>query len=1195
MVIVRDTTSPVVTTASVCNSYDWTANGETYSNSGVYTYVNNCVTRILNLTIKSSTSSSTPVSLCSNQLPYGWNGNNYNAAGTYSVTLTNAAGCDSVTTLVLTVKNTSSSSTPVSVCSIQLPYGWNGNNYNAAGTYSVTLTNAAGCDSVTTLVLTVKNTSSSSTPVSVCSNQLPYGWNGNNYNAAGTYSVTLTNVAGCDSVATLVLTIKNTSTNTIRDTICINQLPYVWNGVTFTAAGTKTNTLTNANGCDSVVTMILSTSGGIPAAPTTLTQTLVENNCGARVYRYTASSSINASGYAWTLPDGVGGVTGVTVDSGDIAYSRVIRLKYNSNLAALTTDSIKVRAYSDCGSSASKAFKLTNTAWTPLTSPSITATNLITNVCGGRKVRYSVPVPVTTAGDLGFEWSFSGSTLGANATIDSGNINSRVIVVLFTSNAAAAVDDSVFFRYNYNNGCTYGNNSKAKINLTALGIPAAPTVTVTPVDAFACGARKYRYSASALPVASTTVGAATGWLWTLADGAVGSTGTIDSGSVNSQVIVVSYTSNAVAVAGDSIRVRFTSDCGLGAVKATKLTNTALAVPAAPTVTVTAVDAYACGARKYRYSASGLTASSTTVGAATGWLWTLADGAVGSTGTIDSGSVNSQVIVVSYTSNAAAVAGDSIKVRFTSGCGLGAVKATKLTNTSLGVPAAPTVTVTPVDAYACGARKYRYSASALPVASTTVGEATGWLWTLADGAVGSTGTIDSGSVNSQVIVVSYTSNAAAVAGDSIRVRFTSGCGLGAVKATKLTNTALGVPSAPTVTVTAVSASTCGARKYRYSASALSAASTTVGAATGWLWTLADGLVGSTGTIDSGSVNSQVIVVSYTSNAAAAAGDSIRVRFTSGCGLGAVKATKLTNTALSAPAAPASVTITLVSDKCGERVYRYAAPVFPAATTTVGAATGYLWSLPFGNVGSTGTLDSADLTSRVIRIKYSSNAAAATGDSIKVMYTSACGNSPWKAQKLSNVATTILAAPTTLTGTTSICSIVGTSTAATYTCSAVTNAVSYVWSIPAGAVIDSGSNGLKIKVRFITAGAADSIFVQAVGSTGCYGAKKVLKLITTGCVAPTYTRVENQPSINTPIDPMTVSVYPNPTTSSYHLFVKSNHTSTVNARVFDAQGRLVKTFRFNSSETIAFGNEFKAGVYIIELREGKELKTVRVVKY
>jgi hypothetical protein len=63
----------------------------------------------------------------------------------------------------------------------------------------------------------------------------------------------------------------------------------------------------------------------------------------------------------------------------------------------------------------------------------------------------------------------------------------------------------------------------------------------------------------------------------------------------------------------------------------------------------------------------------------------------------------------------------------------------------------------------------------------------------------------------------------------------------------------------------------------------------------------------------------------------------------------------------------------------------------------------------------------------------------------------------------------------------------------------------------------------------------------------------------------------------------------------LFVKSNHTSTVIARVFDAQGRLVNTFRFNSSETIAFGNELKAGVYLVELRDGKQIKTVRVVKY
>ena len=36
-----------------------------------------------------------------------------------------------------------------------MPYNWNGTNYAIAGTYTQTYTNAAGCDSIATLVLTV--------------------------------------------------------------------------------------------------------------------------------------------------------------------------------------------------------------------------------------------------------------------------------------------------------------------------------------------------------------------------------------------------------------------------------------------------------------------------------------------------------------------------------------------------------------------------------------------------------------------------------------------------------------------------------------------------------------------------------------------------------------------------------------------------------------------------------------------------------------------------------------------------------------------------------------------------------------------------------------------------------------------------------------------------------------------------------
>ena len=75
-----------------------------------------------------------------------------------------------------------------------------------------------------------------------------------------------------------------------------------------------------------------------------------------------------------------------------------------------------------------------------------------------------------------------------------------------------------------------------------------------------------------------------------------------------------------------------------------------------------------------------------------------------------------------------------------------------------------------------------------------------------------------------------------------------------------------------------------------------------------------------------------------------------------------------------------------------------------------------------------------------------------------------------------------------------------------------------------------------------------------------------------------------------------IYPNPTTRDYHMIVKSSKKSVaIKARILDLQGRIIKTFAFNSNETIEFGNDLKAGVYMVEVREGKEVKTIRVVKY
>jgi len=69
--------------ASACDSYTWALNGQTYTQSGSYTYVSGCQTNILNLTVTNSDSHSSSVSTCTSYT-WAYNGNTYTQSGTYS-------------------------------------------------------------------------------------------------------------------------------------------------------------------------------------------------------------------------------------------------------------------------------------------------------------------------------------------------------------------------------------------------------------------------------------------------------------------------------------------------------------------------------------------------------------------------------------------------------------------------------------------------------------------------------------------------------------------------------------------------------------------------------------------------------------------------------------------------------------------------------------------------------------------------------------------------------------------------------------------------------------------------------------------------------------------------------------------------------------------------------------------------------
>lgn len=134
-------------------------------------------------------------------------------------------------------------------------YAWNGQEYHTTGDYAQTFTGVNTCDSVVTLHLTVLDAITSEFDASTCEGT-PYLWNGHEYNRPGDYQQSFTDVNGCDSIVTLHLRVLQNVTSTEEATICEGD-SFIWNGEEYTEAGSYEKTFASLNGCDSIVTLVL--------------------------------------------------------------------------------------------------------------------------------------------------------------------------------------------------------------------------------------------------------------------------------------------------------------------------------------------------------------------------------------------------------------------------------------------------------------------------------------------------------------------------------------------------------------------------------------------------------------------------------------------------------------------------------------------------------------------------------------------------------------------------------------------------------------------------------------------------------------------------------------------------------------------------------------------------------------------------
>jgi Secretion system C-terminal sorting domain len=176
----------------------------------------------------------------------------YTQTGNYLDTLQTSLGCDSIIDLDLTITKSSLTKISPTVCSVSYVSPSGKHEWGVSGLYYDTLMSGVGCDSVLEINLTVDpynelmNVSSCDPWTSPSEKHV--------YDQSGIYQDTLTASDLCDSLVLIVFTKLDPTTDTIKVLAAINKYHspsgrYVW-----TTNGTYTDTIPNQAGCDSVIT-----------------------------------------------------------------------------------------------------------------------------------------------------------------------------------------------------------------------------------------------------------------------------------------------------------------------------------------------------------------------------------------------------------------------------------------------------------------------------------------------------------------------------------------------------------------------------------------------------------------------------------------------------------------------------------------------------------------------------------------------------------------------------------------------------------------------------------------------------------------------------------------------------------------------------------------------------------------------------
>ena len=160
---------------------------------------------------------------------------------------------------------------------------------------------------------------------------------------------------------------------------------------------------------------------------------------------------------------------------------------------------------------------------------------------------------------------------------------------------------------------------------------------------------------------------------------------------------------------------------------------------------------------------------------------------------------------------------------------------------------------------------------------------------------------------------------------------------------------------------------------------------------------------------------------------------------------------------------------------------------------------------------------------------------------------------------------------------------------------------------GSITATGTGGTppyQYKLNTTGAYGNSSMFTGLAGGTykvyvkdanGCLGVSAVITvLVTTDPCPPPLPRSQPIAKANEADKALNISLSPNPSSNQFTLKAHSGNMQPVSVRVLDANGRKVYEAKGMPEQSFRFGEMWMSGLYLVEVRQGEEVKTVKAVK-